>query len=136
MSRLNSISVGDDLPGLEKEPTRAQLFRYSATTWNSHRIHYDTEHAREEGHPDTLVQAHLHGAFAQELILDWLGTDGELRELSWQNVGPATPGDSLGVGATVTAVDADTGTVEFEVWTETDEQRCAEGAATVVLFES
>jgi 3-methylfumaryl-CoA hydratase len=41
-------------------PTRVDLFRFSAATYNSHRIHYDLPYARdEEGYPDLVV----HGPF-------------------------------------------------------------------------
>lgn len=43
------------------------LFRFSALTWNSHRIHYDLEHARNvEGYPDLVV----HGPILSMLMLD------------------------------------------------------------------
>jgi len=132
---VEDVSVGDELH-LEKEPTRAQLFRYSAMTWNPHRIHYDPEYAREvEGHPDVLVQAQLHGAVIQELVMDWLGGDGELVEIGWRNVGRATPDRTLRVGAEVTTIDQDERTVDLDVWTETDDGRAAEGTATVRLSE-
>ncbi|WP_432542888.1 FAS1-like dehydratase domain-containing protein [Kineococcus sp. SYSU DK002] len=44
-----------------------QLFRFSATTFNTHRVHYDRDWAREvEGLPDLLV----HGPLARVLVLD------------------------------------------------------------------
>lgn len=133
---INDLSVGDELPTLEKTPTRAQLFRYSAITWNPHRIHYDPEYAVEvEGHPNILVQAHFHGAVIQELVMDWLGTDGELTAIAWQNVGRATPNNSLYVGGTVTEISEGEGTVELETWTRTESGPAAEGSATVQLSE-
>lgn len=105
-------------------------------TWNPHRIHYDTEYAREvEGHPDVLVQAQLHGGFIQELVMDWLGGDGELVELGWRNVGRATPNRTLDVGAKVTAVDGETGMVDLDAWTKTDGGQASEGTAKVRIFE-
>ncbi len=45
------------------------LFRYSALTFNSHRIHYDREYAtREEGYPGLVVQ----GPLAATLLVDLL----------------------------------------------------------------
>lgn len=35
------------------------LFRFSAATWNSHRIHYDRGYAESEGYPGLLVQGPL-----------------------------------------------------------------------------
>lgn len=132
MTDLDDLDVGDQLPTLEKHPSHAQLFRYSAITWNAHKIHYDTEHALEEGHPDVLVQQHLHGAVIQELIMDWLGGDGLFAELSWRNIGRAVPDEPLFVGAEVTDIDDESGRVEFEVWTEND-GKCAEGSVAIEL---
>ncbi len=47
------------------DPT--QLFRYSALTFNAHRIHYDRDYAREvEGYPGLVV----HGPFQATLLMD------------------------------------------------------------------
>jgi 3-methylfumaryl-CoA hydratase len=48
-------------------PNPAMLFRYSALTFNSHRIHYDAPYAREEeGYPDLVV----HGPLTATLLMD------------------------------------------------------------------
>jgi 3-methylfumaryl-CoA hydratase len=50
-------------------PDPVMLFRYSALTWNSHRIHYDADYAREaEGYPGLVVQ----GPLTATLLLDLL----------------------------------------------------------------
>ena len=41
-----TFRVGDLLPPLHHTATTFQLFRYSAVTWNPHRIHFDQAHAR------------------------------------------------------------------------------------------
>ncbi|KVD76153.1 acyl-CoA dehydrogenase [Burkholderia sp. ABCPW 14] len=51
----------------EIAPTEALLFRYSALTFNGHRIHYDRSYARRaEGYPDLVV----HGPLIATLLLD------------------------------------------------------------------
>lgn len=48
-------------------PTTSLLFRYSALTFNSHRIHYDREYTtREEGYPGLVV----HGPLLATLLMD------------------------------------------------------------------
>ena len=48
-------------------PDPVMLFRYSALTFNGHRIHYDRDYARDvEGYPGLVV----HGPFAATLLLD------------------------------------------------------------------
>ena len=40
-------------------PDSTLLFRYSAVSFNSHRIHYDQDYVRKEGYPGLLVHAPL-----------------------------------------------------------------------------
>jgi 3-methylfumaryl-CoA hydratase len=48
-------------------PNTVDLFRYSAATYNGHRIHYDQAYARgEEGYPDLVV----HGPFTAAKLCD------------------------------------------------------------------
>jgi hydroxyacyl-ACP dehydratase HTD2-like protein with hotdog domain len=130
---IDDLAVGDTF-SKKQTPTRPQLFRYSAITWNPHRIHYDTEYASDvEGHPDVLVQAHFHGAVMQGILMDRFSPASQLTELSWQNVGRAIPDEPLTAGAEVTSIDEETGRVEFDIWTESSEGRCAEGTAAVEL---
>jgi 3-methylfumaryl-CoA hydratase len=50
-------------------PNPVMLFRYSAITFNPHRIHYDRTYCMEtEGYPGLVV----HGPFAQQCIFDLL----------------------------------------------------------------
>jgi 3-methylfumaryl-CoA hydratase len=53
------------------EPDTTLLFRYSALTFNGHRIHYDRAYAREqEGYPDLVVHGPLTATLLQGLALD------------------------------------------------------------------
>lgn len=48
-------------------PTEALLFRYSALTYNAHRIHYDRDWARKvENHTDLVV----HGPLTASLLVE------------------------------------------------------------------
>jgi hydroxyacyl-ACP dehydratase HTD2-like protein with hotdog domain len=133
---FEDVEVGTELPPLRKVPTTLQLFRYSAVTWNAHRIHYEREYAQKEGHPDVLVQAHLHGAFLAQMITDWAGPRARLVAFGWSNRGRAVPGDTLTCTGRVTAKSVDGGCrlVELEI-AETNQRGevCAPGKATVVL---
>lgn len=51
-------------------PTSPLLFRYSAMTWNAHKIHYDRDWTRDvEGHPDLVV----HGPMTAQLLVEVAG---------------------------------------------------------------
>ncbi len=53
------------------EPDTTLLFRYSALTFNGHRIHYDQAYARdEEGYPDLVVHGPLTATLLQQFALE------------------------------------------------------------------
>lgn len=71
-------------------PTSPLLFRYSALTWNAHKIHYDLPWTREvEGHPDLVV----HGPMTAQLLVEVAGfaardVAGELRKFEYRATHP------------------------------------------------
>ncbi|MFV0259699.1 MAG: acyl dehydratase [Acidimicrobiales bacterium] len=128
------VTVGDTVPVMTKRADRTQLFLYSAASFNPHRIHYDRAYAEYEGHPDVLVHGPLQGAWLTQYLTDWIGPDGRLIGVSWQNRASALPDQDLEFHGTVTAVDPTTGTVELEVWEQTTDGRVLmPGTARVVL---
>jgi hydroxyacyl-ACP dehydratase HTD2-like protein with hotdog domain len=133
---FEDVEEGTDIPPLVKRPSAVALFRYSAVTWNPHRIHYDETWARHEGYPGILVQAHLHGAYLAQMVMGWIGPTGLLRKLSWSNRRLAVPGDTLTCKGKVRRKYADDGLffVECEIWEENQEgEVCAPGSALVIL---
>jgi hydroxyacyl-ACP dehydratase HTD2-like protein with hotdog domain len=83
------------IPDLKITPDAAQIFMFSAATWNRHHIHYSKDAALAEGHKDIVVQRALIGNFLARLLTDWLGDGGDIRELSWKVVQSAFPGQTL-----------------------------------------
>ncbi|NKQ55006.1 acyl dehydratase [Amycolatopsis sp. K13G38] len=135
-SDQETITVGTEITPYDVRPSTTQLFRFSAATWNAHRIHYDQEYARSEGYPNVLVQSHLHGCFLSNAVLEWAGDNATLREFRWQNRRLAVAGDHLTVTGTVTAVYDEPGTRVVEVELEEHNQRgelCAPGRAVLAL---
>jgi hydroxyacyl-ACP dehydratase HTD2-like protein with hotdog domain len=93
---FEDVSIGDELPVLEVEPSRVQMFFFSAATYNGHRIHYDTTWAVDvEGYPDLLIQGPMQVALMSRALTDWVGGAGRLVSFSVQNRGSAFVGDRL-----------------------------------------
>jgi len=69
------------------------LFRFSALTYNAHRIHYDREFARSEGYPGLVVHGPLQALLMAELARPF-GT-----EYSYRLVAPLYEDDGLVVSA-------------------------------------
>ncbi len=131
-------AVGDPISPLQVAPTPVQLFAFSAVTWNSHRIHYDQAYTRTEGSPDVLVQSHLHAAFLARAVTTSFGPGTRVKQISWQNRGPAVPGDELTVTGRVTAVAHRDGETWIDLELEERNQRdelCVRGWATVRVTE-
>ncbi|TCZ66018.1 hypothetical protein [Roseicella aquatilis] len=79
---------------VEKHLSAPLVFRYSAVTWNAHRIHYDADYARqEEGYPNTVQN----GGLTMQLLLDAAvaQTPGRLRGFGARLTRPIYVGDTV-----------------------------------------
>jgi 3-methylfumaryl-CoA hydratase len=64
-AKLGEAAAGEKNRGITVDPV--MLFRYSALTFNAHRIHYDRDYAKGvEGYPALVV----HGPFIATLLMD------------------------------------------------------------------
>jgi 3-methylfumaryl-CoA hydratase len=69
-------------------PDPVMLFRYSAITFNPHRIHYDRTYCMEtEGYPGLVV----HGPFAQQCLFDLLRDSTPGRKITGMSVRARAP---------------------------------------------
>lgn len=86
----------------EYHPTPALLWRYSALTFNAHRIHYDADYCRDhEGYPGLVV----HGPLIATLLLDLFRRqwpDRPLRRFDYRGVSPLFVGAPFTVHAAAT----------------------------------
>ncbi len=96
------LAPGEGKPNLadwdwhrEIRPSEAMLFRYSALTFNSHRIHYDRPYAvDEEGYRGLVV----HGPLTASLLLDLAahhGSPNQLTAFAFRGQSPAFVGETL-----------------------------------------
>ena len=76
-------------------PSEPLLFRYSALTFNSHRIHYDLPYATaEEGYRGLVV----HGPLTATLLLDLARRefgDNQLKRFAFRGMSPGICGEDL-----------------------------------------
>ncbi|MEQ8664995.1 MAG: MaoC family dehydratase N-terminal domain-containing protein [Rhodospirillales bacterium] len=79
---------GDAIVGRVVTPTPLILFRYSALTFNGHRIHYDRDYARDvEGYPDLVVHGPLTATLLADLALQ-AEPHGRLAAFDYRAVSP------------------------------------------------
>ena len=73
------------------------LFRFSALTYNAHRIHYDRDYARAEGYPGLVV----HGPLQAMLTLGLLAREmpgATVRRFGFRGLAPLFDHDTVTVG--------------------------------------
>ncbi len=91
--------------GLALDPV--MLFRYSALTFNAHRIHYDRDYARDvEGYPGLVV----HGPLMATLLLDHLlraRPQARVAGFAFRAVAPLFDGEAVTLGLSTTPHGAD-----------------------------
>jgi 3-methylfumaryl-CoA hydratase len=78
-------------------PDSVLLFRYSALTFNAHRIHYDRDYARDdEGYPGLVV----HGPLVATLMLDHLVRErnAPILSYSFRAASPVFDGETIALG--------------------------------------
>lgn len=99
-------------------PGPVQLFRYSAVTFNAHRIHYDAAYARdEEGYPGLVV----HGPLTATLLAEGLAARSwsPLATFDFRAVQPLFAGRPMAVCGQAT------GPTAYHLWAETPAGRPA-----------
>lgn len=92
-------AMGADLAGWEWQrslvPNEALLFRYSALTFNSHRIHFDLPYAQgEEGYPGLVVHGPLTATLLLDLLARAVGAE-RIEMFRFRGVAPAFAGQPL-----------------------------------------
>ena len=74
------------------QPDPVHLFRFSAVTFNSHRIHYDLPYARDvEGYPSLVV----HGPFTAAKLAGLAERDGALSRFTFRAQSPLFQGQPI-----------------------------------------
>ncbi len=103
-AQSGSIAPSDDAqqqPAVWSLPvTTSLLFRFSALTYNAHRIHYDRDFARSEGYPGLVVHGPLQAmAMAEAVRAQGLAPVGAV-SFDYRLVAPLIEGEGLVVGVT------------------------------------
>jgi 3-methylfumaryl-CoA hydratase len=93
------------------QPTTALLFRFSAVTFNSHRIHYDHEYATNvEGYPGLVVHGPLTAMLLAASASDHLGQP--LRSFAYRASSPLFVDQPVRIdGAAAASADGETATM-------------------------
>lgn len=77
-------------------PTQSLLFRFSALTFNAHRIHLDPQYCREvEGHRNLVLHGPLSLVLMLSVLKSQLGEGETVQRLDYRNLAPLYAYESL-----------------------------------------
>ena len=133
--RRVALAVDDEVPLVRHDPDEIELFMFSAASWLIHRIHFDEPFTTgHDGHKALLVHGPLQGAWMIQAVQAWLGVGAWPRSITYRHLAPAYAGDSLECGGSVTAVDADAGSFDADLWVrKSDGAVTTQGTATFLF---
>ncbi len=132
---MATIEAGYELPVMHKRAEEAELFLYSAASFNPHRIHYDKAYANYEGHQDIVVHGPLQGSWLTQFITDWAGPRARLLSVQWQNRASAFVGEELSFFGSVTSVDQANGSVALDIYEQKEDGSVLMPAKATVKLE-
>ena len=133
MPEFSQLSAGDALPERSFTPSNVSLFMYNAAIWNPHRIHYDEKYTTEvEKHPGVVVDGPLQGDWLTQVVLDWVGDDGQMVEFEYSNRKASYLGQTLVSGGEVESIDTASKQVRLKLFIkDEDGEVTTPGSATV-----
>ena len=113
-----TISIGSELPVMQKTITQAHMVAYGAATWDFVRVHYDTDYVRARGFKAPFVDGQMLGAYLAQVVQDWVGPKGFLQKLSFRNRHMVFAGDVLTCGGTVTGTSIEGNSIlaKIDLW--------------------
>ena len=120
MPTFESINVGDELPELVKRPDVEQLVKYAGGSGDFNPLHYDYGFPQAKQIGSIIVHGRFKYAALGELVSNWLGHRGRIRQISCQYRGMDLPHQDIRCRGKVARKWVENGEklVELDIWTE------------------
>ncbi len=109
MTALPDLAVRLELP---------RLMAYGASTWDWHRMHYDTDSARARGFQGPVVDGQMFGALIARQIRAWAGDRARFIRLEFRNRGFVVAPCTVTVVSQVCARETVSGAQQIEISSE------------------
>ncbi|MBW2180682.1 MAG: hypothetical protein JRG81_09990 [Deltaproteobacteria bacterium] len=90
-----SIKEGDTLPELKKKPSVTQLVKYAAGSGDFNPLHHDYNFFQSQAIGSIIVHGKFKYASLGELVSNWLGHNGFIKNISCQYRGMDFPDKEL-----------------------------------------
>lgn len=132
----DEVQIGQVLPSLVKHPTKRQLVMWAGASGEYYEMHYDKDFAQSKGLPGVIVHGMLMGSFLGQMLTDWIGDEGTLKELNTMNRAMVFPDQDLTCKGIVTKkyLLNEEGIIECDIWLENAKgEKAITGMAVVSL---
>ena len=110
--RFEDVSLGDQLPALEIPVTVALITGGAIATRDYFSGHHDKDAAQELGSPHVFMNILTTSGLVERFVEQWCGPEGRFQDLKIRLGAPNYPGDTMKFQGEITAVDADSRSVE------------------------
>ncbi|MFC1886268.1 MaoC/PaaZ C-terminal domain-containing protein [Thermodesulfobacteriota bacterium] len=130
------VEIGAEIPPLEKNATTQQLVKWAGASGDFYQIHYDKDFAEGNNLPGVIIHGALKSAWLGQLLTEWIGESGLLKQYGCSYRGMDVPDDPLICKGIVTGkyVKDDEHCVECEIWLENSKgAKTTPGKGLVVL---
>ena len=127
-----SVRVGDHVPPFTVVITLQRLVMEAGANRDFSPIHFDGEVARASGAPDAFANTTFNETLIEAALREWAGLDARICMIEFRMRDFNAVGDVVSAAGEVTAAHPD-GTVELNVWIESERGRTVTGSATVAL---
>lgn len=113
--KLTEVSVGDRLPELTVPITTTVIVAGALATQDFTPVHHDKAAAQAQGLSDIIMNTMTTNGFVSRYVTDWSGPDARLVKIALKLGAPNSPGDTMKLNGSVTAIDVATGIVDIDV---------------------
>jgi acyl dehydratase len=134
---FEDVAKGERIPPYSVELTLQRLVMEAGANRDFAPMHFDREAARAEGIRDVFANTMLLQTLFEVMLRQWMGPAGRIRKIKFKMLAMNYEGETLsahGVVAGTSARERGPGSVELEIWQQTEEQgRTVSGTAIVEL---
>jgi acyl dehydratase len=113
---FDDVAVGDEIPGLERVVTRADVQAYANASGDQNPLHLSDEAARAAGFPGVIAHGMFSMGHLATCLVAWAGEGSALARMRVQFRAPVFMDETIVAGGRVTAVDAERRTATLDVW--------------------
>ncbi len=131
---IETVAAGDAIGPFSIPITLQRLVMEAGANRDFSLIHHDRDVARATGAPDAYMNTFFIAGMFERLLREWMGDRGKLHSIKNLRMKIFNAvGDTVTFRGRVESVDASSGQVRIDLWSETDKGQTVTAVATVEL---